>query len=156
MISAAAREVLLYWHDRGLRFTFHGEFTKNITFNSEDYLYTVQEQAVPRGMSKEKVVQMLEHGLIMHRPYNGNWIVVGNAGVCDPKLHLWMLRIPAQPLPEKLLRDAEKEITVTKDGDGLIDTDNAEFCMRLLSQVVTARDALNKLEAMILERDHGE
>ncbi len=104
-VPEATREILKGWQKSGLLFCFDGLTAK---------AYSIPEQPIPEGMSVETVEAMWRQGLLIDFDCNGesSWMRIGEhfnwAGCyCGTGL-LSRLRIPAQPIPEKLLEEPQE------------------------------------------------
>ncbi len=103
MIPEATREILKGWQKSGLLFCFDGLMAKT---------YSIPEQPIPEGMSVEMVKAMWRQGLRLRLEFNCaqlGWMIILDSFDWrfyskNPKL-IERLRIPAQPIPEKLLEE---------------------------------------------------
>lgn len=115
-IPEAAGAMLKQWQAMGLKFTWAGNvFAKNLSFDGATLEYSIPEQPIPEGMTVDQVRGMWEQGLkveftpTMNARYpvlvGFNW-----EGDYTGVALLKRLNIPAQPIPEKLLREPVAEL----------------------------------------------
>jgi len=114
-IPEASRKILKNWRKQGLIFYFDGNVwgiaDPSLAFDNIAKDYSIQRQLIPEGLTVKQVEAMGGQGLMLdfncgsvgdpewHRVGHGfNW--AGGWGGTDL---LARLRIPAQPIPEKLL-----------------------------------------------------
>ena len=108
-IPEASREVLKQWQENGLKFK-EREFLVNFPLKFDCIAkgnYNIPEQPIPEGMSVEMVEAMWRQGLMLEFDGNFGWDLAADGfdwnGIYRGAQLLARLRIPAQPIPEKLL-----------------------------------------------------
>ena len=107
MIPEASREILKVWQKQGLNFNVGGMVWDTsmcgwmyFTDIGGRKNYTIPEQPIPEGMSVEMVEAMWWQGLRVEYNNHGTWEIETNSNFPLPRISY---RIPAQPIPEKLL-----------------------------------------------------
>ena len=108
-IPEASREVLKQWQAKGLKFNVRGvavKFTAEFTDIGKN-IYTISEQPIPESVTIEQAQAMWEQGLMLEFDGNFGWDLAADGfdwnGIYRGAQLLARLRIPAQPIPEKLL-----------------------------------------------------
>lgn len=111
-IPEASRNILIAWQRSGLKFLETGE-PVNFPLKFDCTMkgnYTIPEQPIPKGMSVETVEAMWQQGLKLEFASDlCGWNVIGDkfnwpsSGAYQGSNLINRLRIPAQPIPEKLL-----------------------------------------------------
>ena len=109
-IPEAARNILIAWQRSGLKFLEAGE-PVNFPLKFDCTMkgnYTIPGQPIPEGMSVETVEAMWRQGLMLEFDGNFGWDLAADGfdwnGIYRGAQLLARLRIPAQPIPEKLLK----------------------------------------------------
>ena len=107
-IPEASREVLKQWQRSRLKFTYDGSSTEGgLIFDRDSDRYSIPKQPTPSGMSVETVEAMWRQGLMLEFDGNFGWDLAADGfdwnGIYRGAQLLARLRIPAQPIPEKLL-----------------------------------------------------
>ena len=125
MIPDASRAILKQWQAQGLKFNWLESPDKNpLGFDGEIEDYEIVEQPIPEGVTVEQAQAMWEQGLRVEfdEPYGGQgWTEIrdtftwsGNRATFKGAELLKRLRIPAQPIPEKLLQEPVTELPAEK------------------------------------------
>ncbi len=119
-IPEAAREVLRQWQKSGLSISVHDLRGSRYTWKFDNGFarsYTIPEQPIPEGMSVEAVEAMWRQGLMLEFDGNFGWDLAADGfdwnGIYRGAQLIARLRIPAQPIPEKLL-EGEVEFDISK------------------------------------------
>lgn len=116
-IPEASRVILQEWQVMGMKFIWDGEvFIKNLGFDDATLDYSIPEQPIPEGMTVDQVRAMWEQGLqIIYKDYRDAEALVSEGflwrgGFFSGLELLSRMRIPAQPIPEKLLQEPGQEV----------------------------------------------
>lgn len=118
-IPEASRVILQEWQVMGMKFIWDGEvFIKNLGFDDATLDYSIPEQPIPEGMTVDQVRAMWEQGLELEFNSDGCWWRVSGTFCWFGRLRdyrlVQALRIPTQPIPEKLLQEPVTELPVEK------------------------------------------
>lgn len=121
-IPDASRAILKQWQAQGLKFNV--DRVENICellwdFESPCHRYTIPKQPIPEGVTIEQAQAMREQGLMLEFDGNFGWDLAADGfnwqrGHYRGAQLLARLRIPAQPIPEKLLQEPVTELPAEK------------------------------------------
>lgn len=116
MIPDASRAILKQWQAQGLKFNWLGSPGGGpLGLDGEIKDYEIVEQPMLEGVTVEQAQAMWEQGLRLEFDGNFGWGLAADGfdwnGIYRGAQLLARLRIPAQPIPEKLL---EEPLTVAK------------------------------------------
>ncbi len=108
MIPEASRAILKQWQAQGLKFNWIGSPDGGLAFDGEIEDYEIVEQPIPEGVTVEQAQAMRKQGLRLEFNWHG-FSLVDDAfnwqGHYRGHKLLAKLRVPAQPIPEKLLQE---------------------------------------------------
>ena len=121
-IPETPRAILRQWQAKGLKFNV--DRVENICellwdFESPCHRYTIPKQPIPEGVTVEQARAMWEQGLRLEFNWHGSFSLVGDAfnwqgGRYHGHELLAKLRVPFQPIPEKLLQEPVTELPAEK------------------------------------------
>lgn len=118
-IPEASREILKQWQAMGLRIDWQDSNGSFLGFDGYGVsAYKILEQPIPEGLTVEQVKTMREQGLRLDFNWGGfspvddgfNW----QRGHYRGHELLAKLRVPLQPIPEKLLQEPVTELPAEK------------------------------------------
>lgn len=110
-IPEAAGAILKQWQAQGLRFNWLGSpGGGRLSLDGEIEDYEIVEQPIPEGVTIEQAQAMWEQGLRLEFNWYGSFSLVDDAfnwqgGHYHGHELLAKLRVPFQPIPEKLLQE---------------------------------------------------
>lgn len=118
MIPEASRAILKQWQAQGLKFNWLGSpGGGHLGFDGEIEDYEIVEQPIPEGVTIEQAQAMREQGLRLEFNWHG-FSLVDDAfnwqGHYRGHELLAKLRVPFQPIPEKLLQEPVTELPAEK------------------------------------------